>query len=109
MSAESSRTARWYSLPLGDGLMASEPSNRIAEAFQEAFEAAGQPADMAVFTSYDAEGGLHCGVTAFFSPAAGGLAESFEARPCARPARAGLGLLAGDERAWVLLFPEAQS
>lgn len=107
MAGELPAATRWYTLPLGDGLMASEPSNRIVDGFQAAYEAAARPADMAVFTRYDAEGGLHCEVTAFFSPAAAALAETFGARPCPKPARAGLGLLAGDEGAWALLFPES--
>ena len=107
MFEEAASATRWFSLPLGDGLMASEPSNRILEAFQEAYESAGRPAEMAVFTRYDPEGGLHCEVTAFFSPAAGALAKAFEARPCPKPMRKGLGLLAGDERAWAVLFPGA--
>jgi hypothetical protein len=62
---------------------------------------------MAVFTRLESEGRLHCEVIAYFSPAAGQLAQAFDAQACARPARAGLGLLAGDDAAWSVLFPEA--
>jgi hypothetical protein len=61
---------------------------------------------MAVFTRHESEGRLHCKVTAYFSPAAGEVARAFGAQPCAKPARAGLGLLAGDKLSWPVLFPD---
>jgi hypothetical protein len=97
----------WYLLSLGDGMLAPTPASEIEETFRRAFEAAGRPADMAVFTRPESEGRLHCEVMAYFSPAAAQVAQSFEARPCSKPARAGLGLLAGDERSWSVLFPES--
>lgn len=98
----------WYIKELGDGMMASMPSDEIEAAFQRSFEAAGRPSDMAVFTRYESEGRLHCEVIAYFSPAAQELAKAFEAHPCEKPVRSGLGLLAGDEVAWSVLFPESQ-
>ncbi|MGE5249366.1 MAG: hypothetical protein ACM3QS_04045, partial [Bacteroidota bacterium] len=86
----------WFCLPLGDGLTAPGTSDEILAAFRPAFAAAGNPADMAIFTRYDSEGRLHCEVTAFFSPAAASVAQILGARPCAKPAREGLGLLAGE-------------
>ena len=50
--------------------------------------------------------GLHCEVMVYFSPATMEVAKAFDAQPCAKPARAGLGLLAGDTRSWSVLFPE---
>ncbi len=97
----------WYSLSLGDGIMASMPTAEIEDAFQQAFRAAGRPPEMAVFTRPESEGRLHCEVFAYFSPAAATVAEAFDAEPCAKPVRAGLGLLAGDERSWSVLFPES--
>jgi hypothetical protein len=96
----------WYSLSLGDGIMAGAPLIEIEAAFDRSFAAAGSPADMAVFTRPESEGRLHCEVVAYFSPAAGALAAAFGAEPCPPPKPAGLGLLAGDERAWLALFPE---
>ena len=96
----------WYSLSLGDGMTASMPAAQIEEAFLQSFVSAGRPAEMAVFTRPESEGRLHCEVIAYFSPAAREVAIAFDAMPCKRPARAGLGLLAGDERAWAMLFPE---
>jgi hypothetical protein len=97
----------WYSLSLGDGIMAGMPSNEIEEKFQALFMAAGRPPEMAVFTRPESEGHLHCEVMAYFSPAAVDVAKAFDAEPCPKPARAGLGLLAGDERAWSVLFSES--
>lgn len=98
----------WYSLPLGDGMTSGLLSAEIEAAFANFFVAAGRPADMAVFTRPESEGRLHCDVIAYFSPAARELANSFEAIPCARPARAGLGLLAGADSSWSALFPEGE-
>ena len=95
----------WYSLSLGDGITAAGPSEQIRSLFQPLFEAAGAPAQMAVFNLIDSEGRLHCEVTAFFSPACSEVARRLGARPCSQPSRTGLALLAGDERAWVVLFP----
>ena len=97
----------WHSLSLGDGMMADEPSEEIRAAFQAAFKAAGEPTDMAVFKRNESEGRLHCEVIAYFSPSASGLAQLFDAEPCPRPSRSGLGLLAGDEGSWSVLFPDS--
>jgi hypothetical protein len=96
----------WYSKQLGDGMMASVPSAEIEEIFLPLFEYVGRPLDMAVFTRYESEGRLHCEVTAYFSPAAVEVAKVIGAEPCAKPARAELGLLTGDKQVWSVLFPE---
>ncbi len=96
----------WYSISLGDGIMAASPSSEIEHAFLQRFNAAGKPLDMAVFTRFESEGRLQCEVIAYFSPAALDVAKAFDAQPCVKPARAGLGLLVGDERSWSVLFPE---
>lgn len=99
----------WYFVSLGDGIMASVPSAEIEERFQRSFTAAGKPPEMAVFTRSESEGRLHCEVIAYFSPAAEQVATAFGARPCAKPAREGLGLLAGDEGSWSVLFDDRVS
>jgi hypothetical protein len=99
----------WYSVSLGDGVMAGGPSSEIEERFRSLFTAADKPPDMAVFTRPESEDRLYCEVIAYFSPAASAVATAFGARPCVRPARAGLQLLAGDEQSWSLLFPEGGS
>jgi hypothetical protein len=95
----------WYSLSLGDGIMAGTPSAEIEELFLQRFSAAGEPPDMAVFTRPESEGRLYCEVIAYFSPAASGVAEAFDAEPCEKPAGTGLVLLAGDPACWSVLFP----
>ena len=96
----------WSFVSLGDGISASIPSAEIEERFRAAFLAAGRPPAMAVFTRPESEGRLHCEVIAFFSPAATEVAKDFGARPCPKPERAGLGLLAGDQESWPVLFGE---
>lgn len=98
----------WHVLNLGDGIMAVQPSDEIREQFLRSFMEAGNPPDMAVFTRLESEGRLHCEVMAYFSPAAVRIAKEFDALPCEKPARTGLGLLAGDARSWSVLFPESR-
>ena len=85
-------------------MIAPMPSAEIEESFLQAFTAAGNPPEMAVFTRPESEGRLHCEVIAYFSPAAQDVAKTFDAEPCEKPARAGLGLLAGNEACWSALF-----
>ena len=96
----------WYSLVLGDGMWAPTLSAKVEETFLASFGEADKPVDMAVFTRSESEGRLHCEVIAYFSPAARGVAETFDAEPCEKPSRAGLGLLAGDPSCWVFFFPD---
>ena len=87
-------------------MTASTPLAEIEKIFQPLFEAAGMPADMAVFTRHESEGRLHCEVIAYFSPAAAKVAKMVGAEPCEKPARRELGLLMGEIRAWEVLFTE---
>lgn len=96
----------WHSLALGDGMLADMPSDEIRAAFARLFPDGNIPAEAAVFTRHESEGRLHCEVMAYFSPAAADVAKIFDAEPCQRPVRAGLGLLAGAESAWSTLFWE---
>lgn len=93
-------------MSLGDGVMAVTPTAEIEEAFLRSFVAAGRPPNMAVFKRLESEGRLHCEVIAYFSPSAQEVANLFDAEPCEKPTRAGLDLLAGDDRAWTVLFPD---
>jgi hypothetical protein len=86
--------------------MAPAPSAEIEAMFQQVFNASGQTPIMAVFTRPESEGCLYCEVIAYFSPASKDIANAFDAEPCEKPLRAGLGLLAGDKRSWSVLFPE---
>lgn len=94
---------QWHSKSLGDGMWADIPSEEIKQLFQPLFESAGSPADMAIFVRHE-PGPLHCGVTAYFSPAAAAVASAVGAELCAPPARQGLELLAGTEDSWSALF-----
>lgn len=91
--------ATWKSVELGDALTAAVPLAAIQVAVATLFEAEGRPNGMAVFKRLDAGHGLHCRVTAYFSPEAASVAPP-DARPCAPPRRVGLELLAGDGRSW---------
>jgi hypothetical protein len=96
----------WYILSLGDGMTSGALATEIEEAFSKLFTMSKRPLEMAVFTRPESEHRLHCEVMAYFSPAAADVAKAFDAEPCARPARAGLNLLAGDENSWSVLFAE---
>jgi hypothetical protein len=96
----------WFAKNLGDGVLAMGPLNDIQQRFLSAYQAAGAPADMAVFGRHTSEGSLHCEVWVYFAPAAAQLAQAVDALPCERPATDGLSLLAGSEQAWSALFPD---
>lgn len=87
-------------------MTASLSSDEIKETFLRSFQAKGTPPDMAVFTRLGSEGRLHCEVMAYFSPAAQEVAKSFHAQPCAKPSRMRLDLLAGNAKAWSVLFDD---
>lgn len=95
---------QWHCKALGDAIMASVPLAQIEEAFKNAFDAAGNQGDAAVFTRAEMEGHLHCEVTVYFSPAASEIAHRFGAVPCAKPRREGMSLLAGGQRCWAVHF-----
>jgi uncharacterized protein (DUF2132 family) len=105
-AGKQNRMSTWYSRRLGDGMTSGGAAAEIEQVFDKLFATAARPADMAVFTRPESEGRLHCEVIAYFSPAAEAIAETFDAEPCEKPARAGLALLAGDETSWSVLFPE---
>lgn len=93
----------WRFKSLGDGISASIDIAELVGLFQPFFDAAGRPAAMAIFTRHE-PGSLHCEVTAYFSPAAEGVALAVGAKPCERPAAQHLGLLAGTADCWVVIF-----
>lgn len=99
-------TTTWHSLSLGDGMTADESSEEIRAAFEELYPSAETAKDIAVFTRNESEGRLHCEVIAYFSPSATALATAFDAEPCQRPERSGLGLLIGSDQSWASLFPQ---
>lgn len=101
--------AHWFSLALGDGVLAFEPKQSLCQQFPAAYQAAGQPAHMAVFTRHEMEGRLQCEVIAYFTPAASALAVAVGAQPCAQPTPNELDLLVGDADAAKHFFSNAGS
>ncbi|MFZ2388322.1 MAG: hypothetical protein WAW69_11030 [Polaromonas sp.] len=97
-------SASWFSKPLGDGVWAYSLTDQIKDSFRPLFVLAGRPVDMAVFTRHESEGRLHCEVVAYFSPAAATVAHVLHARPCEKPSRSELDLLAGEPDCWAALF-----
>ena len=98
----------WHGLFVGGGVAAFNPSMEIIKIFPVVFMAAGQPYDMAVFTADDDpnDDGKR-DFTFYFSPSAAfALKKHFpQMAPCEKPKREGLGLHAGDQRCWPILFP----
>lgn len=94
----------WFSKQLGDGVWAYSLTDQIKDSFRPLFVLAGRPMDMAVFTRHESEGRLQCEVVAYFSPAAATVAHVLHARPCQKPSRSELDLLAGEPDCWAALF-----
>jgi len=93
----------WHRLSLGDALLAESELARIRCRFTA--DPAAALADAAIFSRHESEGRMHCELVLYLSPALSALAAGLGACPCSRPARAGLGLAAGEEEAWAALFP----
>ena len=92
----------WYSKDSGDGIDAHAPTTRIQEAFTAMCIVSRQPLDFPVFSRYDLRRNI---VTVYFSPSAYALAIAFGAVASQKPINdEGFGLIAGDQRAWNLLF-----
>lgn len=92
----------WYFKDLGDGIDAHAPTTQIQEAFTAMCIVSRQSFDFAVFSRYDLRRNI---VTVYFSPSAYKLATAFGAAACQKPINEeGFGLIAGDQRAWNLLF-----
>ncbi len=96
----------WYSVDLGDGVEAFDPTSKIEEVFFSLFAVAGCPKDMAVFSKYPTETNI---VTVYFTPSAHLVAKLFNAAPCEKPSTDGIGLLAGDANALTVFFPDWES
>lgn len=94
----------WYTKNLGDAMLAGESLDHLKALFLSLYERANNPKDMAAFFRYESEGQLHCEVKVFFSPASALVAKAYDAVPCETPSPNGLGLLAGSEESWSVLF-----
>lgn len=94
----------WFTINLGDAMLAEEPLNRIKELFLAEYVKSNSPKEMAVFIRHESEGRLHCEVKVYFSPASAMVASAVDAATCKRPSPDDLGLLAGSEDSWSILF-----
>lgn len=99
----------WFASNLGDAMLAGDAIEHIKTLFQSACARFGGSDEMAIFIRHESEGRLHCEARVYFSPAAACVAEAVDARVCQRPNPSSLGLLAGSENAWSVLFSEDSS
>jgi hypothetical protein len=95
----------WFVSNLGDAMLAGESVDHIKALFLSEYEKANRATDMAVFVRHESKGHLHCEVKVYFSPASLVVAEAVDAIPCKKPSTGGLGLLAGSQESWLVLFP----
>jgi hypothetical protein len=96
----------WFYKNLGDPLLAEPALAQIKSLYATHFANANPPDDLAIFVRHESEGRLHCEVMVYFSPAAAAIARAVAAIACQAPTSADLGLLAGADSAWSILFPE---
>lgn len=94
----------WFTRNLGDAMLAGESLDPIKTLFLSEYGKANNAKEMAVFIRHESEGRLHCDVKIYFSPASASVAEAVGAIPCDKPSPDGLGLLAGSEESWSVLF-----
>lgn len=93
----------WYSVNLGDAMLASGGLGHIEKLFLSEYAQAGMPVEMALFTRHES-GELHCELVAYLSPLSVSVAHAVDAGPCARPSPEGLSLHAGSDACWEVLF-----
>ncbi len=96
----------WLVKNLGDAMLAFEAQAELEDVLTSVRSDSGNPADMAAFIRHESDGGLHCEVKVYLSPACVAVAEEVNAKPCAKPSPEGLGMLLGSDEAWKSLFPE---
>lgn len=86
-------------------MLAGESLEHFKMLFQSEYASANKPREMALFIRHESEGRLHCEVKVYFSPATITIAKTVGAIVCKKPSPLGLGLLAGSEESWSVLFP----
>ena len=89
--------ACWYSLNLGDAMLAGEALEQIKASFTS--EHGSGPIRTGLYIRHESEGRLHCDVMVYFPPATATLAKRLQALPCAVPDEKSLGLLIGSGEA----------
>ena len=93
----------WNCKELGGGAEALAPLLKIRDAYVGSRRAKGTSSDFAVFVRHDL---VKNAVTAFFTPSAAQMSQSFGATPCEHPgADRRMTLFVGDARAWETYFP----
>jgi hypothetical protein len=95
----------WFTKNLGDAMLAGESLEHVKTLFLSAYEQAENANELALYFRHESEGHLHCEVKIYFTPASAQVAKALDATPCRRPSPDGLGLLAGSEASWSVLFP----
>ena len=78
--------------------------DHVRTLFLSEYGKANNSREMAVFIRHESEGRLHCDVRIYFSPASAFVADAVNASPLQKPSPEGLGLLAGSEESWSVLF-----
>ena len=101
--------SEWFTSNLGDAMLAGEALEHIKTLFMSAYAKSNGSNEMAIFVRHESEGRLHCEVLVYFSPATAHVAEAVGALACNKPTPLGLGLLAGSEDAWSILFSGGSS
>lgn len=96
----------WFTSNLGDAMLAGESIEYLKELFLSEYGTDNSSKEQALFIRHESEGRLHCEVKVYFSPATIIVAKIVNATPCHKPSLDGLGLLAGSEESWTVLFPE---
>lgn len=92
----------WFVKNLGDAMLATDALHEAQALFSKRYQRDGAPTDMAIFSRHESEGRLHCELKLYFSPASINVAQALGARPCGKPDKNDLSLLAGSKEAWAL-------
>jgi len=94
----------WFLSNLGDPVIAEELLEHLKTLFYAKYKQAKRTKEMAIFFRHESNGGVHCEVKVYFSPATVLLAKEFGAIPCKKPASEGLGLLVGSSESRSIYF-----
>lgn len=83
----------WYSLNLGDAMLAAEPLEQISHLFQSTYGDARSCEGLAIYFRHESEGRLHCEVRVYFPPGTADLANKVGASRCRPPSPDDLSVL----------------
>ena len=85
----------WYTIDLGDALLAGPAFDDLELQLIKICEQAGNPADMAAYYRHETAANLFCSVSVYLTPGFASHASELDATPCAAPHPSGLSLLVG--------------